>query len=147
MINIEEELGEEEINLNNGLKEEEKKEETHENELHEEKEEEIENNNCLEKCSEFDEESNKLILCKKCNNKKGNFPLNTGMNSKENIYINCLFYHYYVEYEKQYKCTENLKCPNEYQLLIKNKSECISDCKKDEKFKYEFKVNVTNHAQ
>ena len=51
---------------------------------------------------------------------------------------NCLFYHYYIEYEKQYKCTENLKCPNEYQLLIKNKSECISECKNDEKFKYEF---------
>ena len=40
--------------------------------------------------------------------------------------------------KKKYICTENLKCPKEYYLLIKEKFECISDCEKDDKYNYEF---------
>ena len=47
-------------------------------------------------------------------------------------------FHYYDEKEKKYICTENLKCPKEYYLLIKEKFECISDCEKDDKYNYEF---------
>ena len=87
--------------------------------IEKEEEIEIENNNCLEKCSKCDEESNKLNLCKKCNTNKGYFPLNTGMNSEENIYINC--YNeitkpegFYLDQEtKEYKlCYSNCKTCN-----------------------------------
>ena len=56
----------------------------------------------------------------------------------EKNFEGCIYYHYYDEKEKKYICTENLKCPKEYYLLIKEKFECISDCEKDDKYNYEF---------
>ena len=57
---------------------------------------------------------------------------------KNSSFENCIYYHYYNETEKKYICTKDLKCPKEYYLLIKEKSECISDCEKDDKYNYEF---------
>ena len=72
--------------------------------------------------------------CKKC--KYGyNFEINFGI--YKNCYMNCSFYHYYdsgISY-----CTKGKKCMNEYDKLIEDKSECVSNCTKDDQYKFEFR--------
>ena len=65
--------------------------------------------------------------CKTC--KYGyNFEIRFGI--YKNCYMNCSFYHYYdsgISY-----CTKGKKCMNEYDKLIEDKSECVSNCTKDD---------------
>ena len=39
---------------------------------------------------------------------------------------------------KQYKCTEDGICPENYTLLIEDKGKCIEDCGKDDIYKYQY---------
>ena len=55
---------------------------------------------------------------------------------KNNCVADCPYY-YFNSYN-QYKCVEKLPCPNEAKLLIVNKTKCISDCKLDNKYKYQY---------
>jgi hypothetical protein len=53
--------------------------------------------------------------------------------------MNCSFYHYYdggISY-----CTKSNECPKEYDKLIEDKSECVSNCSKDGEYKFEFRKN------
>ena len=46
--------------------------------------------------------------------------------------MNCSFYHYYdggISY-----CTKSNECPKEYDKLIEDKSECVSNCTKDDQY-------------
>ena len=54
-----------------------------------------------------------------------------------NCYENCLFYYYFDE-DKNYFCTKGNKCPDNYKL-ISEKGKCISDCTKDDTYKYEYR--------
>ena len=54
-----------------------------------------------------------------------------------NCYTKCLYYFYYTKYG-QYKCTRYSSCPEDYYLLIRDKSQCIDDCKKDDEYKYQY---------
>ena len=53
-------------------------------------------------------------------------------------YEDCDYYHYY-DTDSNYICTLNDSCPNKYNKLIPNKFECVTDCKNDTIYKYEFK--------
>ena len=53
-----------------------------------------------------------------------------------NCYEKCEFY-YYFNSSGSYRCTENNKCPEEQNKLVKSKSKCIDDCSKEEIYKYE----------
>ena len=44
---------------------------------------------------------------------------------------------YYMKYD-QYTITNSDKCPEDFNLLIKEKSKCIEDCKLDNKYKYTY---------
>ena len=57
------------------------------------------------------------------------FPIN-------NCVADCPYYYYNV-YD-QYKCVEQLPCPNEAKLLIKEKNKCTDDCKKDDTYKFQY---------
>ena len=57
----------------------------------------------------------------------------------KNCYDNCSYYHYYNKSENIFYCTENFTCPNDYDKLIEDKRECVSDCSNDENYKYEFR--------
>ena len=49
--------------------------------------------------------------------------------------MNCSFYHYYdsgISY-----CTKSNECVNEFDKLIEDKSECVSNCTKDDQYKFE----------
>ena len=68
----------------------------------------------------------------------------------KNFYKNCSFYHYY-DSDISY-CTKNYECPNDFNKLVKDKNECISNCMNDNDYKYEFRkkcfkecpINSTN---
>ena len=56
---------------------------------------------------------------------------------KKNCYVNCSFYHYYdsgISY-----CTKNKECPKEFDKLLDDKNECVSNCTKDDYYKFEFR--------
>ena len=89
---------------------------------------------CFETCLTCSKEGNKsfhnCILC------ESGYRLKPEESPKNNCVADCPFY-YYNEY-KQYKCVENLPCPKEAILLIKEKNKCINDCKNDNTYKYQY---------
>ena len=86
-------------------------------------------------------------LCKTCN-REGNednnnclscdpgyirHPLSTG------TLFNCVQkcqYSYYLTTDNIYKCTTNYQCPLDYNKYIKEKNQCIDDCKKDDIYRF-----------
>ena len=56
---------------------------------------------------------------------------------KNNCVIKCEYYYYYTYYG-QYKCTETPQCPNDYNLLIKEKGKCTNNCSKDDIYLYQY---------
>ena len=53
----------------------------------------------------------------------------------KNCVPKCKYYYYYTNYG-QYKCSDFLYCPDDYNTLIKNKNKCTNDCSKDDTYKY-----------
>ena len=58
-------------------------------------------------------------------------------NSNSNCYVKCPYYFYFTLYG-QYKCTKLSTCPEDYYLLIREKSQCIENCTKDDEYKYQY---------
>ena len=54
-----------------------------------------------------------------------------------NCYENCSYYYYFDDLHIHH-CTEDEKCPENKSKLILEKRECISDCSKDNLYKYEY---------
>ena len=73
--------------------------------------------------------------CLECND---NYRFQTNMSIYLNCYNNCSFYLYNDTSTNKAYCTQSFNCPEKYNKLIINKSECIDDCSKDDIFKYEF---------
>ena len=85
--------------------------------------------------------------CFKCSN-KGNYEENNcdscdgityipkpEYEDSKNCVPKCKYYYYYTNYG-QYKCTDFLYCPDDYNTLIKYKNKCTNDCSKDDTYKY-----------
>ena len=51
--------------------------------------------------------------------------------------ISACTYYYYISYG-QYKCTILPQCPDQYNLLIREKRKCIDNCIKDSEYKYQY---------
>ena len=99
--------------------------------------------NRLEKCYESCFET-----CKKCEYGGDNINNNCtecevgyifipGLTNTFNCYLKCQYYFYFTIYG-QYKCTSLAICPEDYHLLLKNKSQCIEDCTLDAEYKYQY---------
>ena len=54
-----------------------------------------------------------------------------------NCVIQCNYFYYYTKYNL-YKCTDSPQCPDDFNLLIKEKGKCIDNCKNDEIFQYQY---------
>ena len=87
--------------------------------------------------------------CKKCS-KSGNETNNNCDECKDdlifitditnnNCYEKCQFFYYFNEIN-QYNCTNDYSCPQTYKL-IEEKRKCISECKNDDLFMYEYNNN------
>ena len=73
--------------------------------------------------------------CLECHD---NYPFQMNMSIYLNCYNNCSYYHYNNTSTNKAYCTQSFICPENYNKLIINKSECIDNCSKDDIFKYEF---------
>ena len=74
-----------------------------------------------------DKNNNNCIEC------KSGYILDYNQNCQEI----CPFYYYYNS-SNNYQCTEDYNCPEQQNKLIKEKKECIKNCKNDKNYKYEF---------
>jgi hypothetical protein len=83
---------------------------------------------CYEACEKCEYGGNKInnncILC------EFGYISIEGINNTFNCIIKCPYYFYYTKYG-QYKCSKLTVCPEDYYLLIREKDQCIEDCKKD----------------
>ena len=91
---------------------------------------------CFQTCKTCDKSGNESIHnCLQC---KSNYhyllPIQQGY---YNCYENCQYYHYFNKTDEKHYCTEDSKCPNVYNKLISEKSECISNCSHDSEYKLE----------
>ena len=107
--------------------------------------------NCMNKTIEDDNMNkcftNKISLnnkysCEICGpnfHQKFNDSYNTdsNINCYESKSIYCPFKFYYNLTSNIFYCTENEKCPNDYNKLIIEKNQCIDKCERDSIYKYE----------
>ena len=90
---------------------------------------------CFETCNTCDYGGNEEINnCTSCDI-DGIFK--PEINGTTNCVKKCKYKYYYTSYG-QYKCTLNEQCPEEAHLLVKPKSKCISNCKYDDKYKFQY---------
>ena len=83
---------------------------------------------CYKTCKTCDETG--IITNHKCTSCYSNSTFNDS-----NCYEICQ-HHYYFDKTKEYHCTEDDNCPNEYNKLIIEKNECVKKCVNE--YKYEF---------
>ena len=90
---------------------------------------------CYESCAECnyggDGNENNCTVC------ESNYIMNRDFLNSTNCLIKCPYFYYYNSFG-QYKCTKTLKCPEELNLLIKEKGRCIDLCKNDNIYIYEY---------
>ena len=73
--------------------------------------------------------------CTKCAKDYTEEPENPG---STNCVVSCKNFYYYTSYG-QYKCSSNPQCPEEKNLLIREKKKCVDSCKDDgDKYKYQY---------
>ena len=72
-----------------------------------------------------------------------NFIFEPSILNTTNCMPKCNFYHYYT-YFGLYLCTNIFQCPKSYSLLIRNKSQCIDNCTKDDIYKYQYNGECVN---
>ena len=91
---------------------------------------------CYSTCKTCDKNgNNNNHNCNICNSDN---PLSILMNGYYNCYPKCDNY-YYFNNEGNYICLQSKICPENFNKLIPNKSQCIDDCSKDSDYPYEFR--------
>ena len=90
---------------------------------------------CYETCLTCNEGGNKdnnnCLTCEVNYRRKPDSPGTT------NCVTDCFYFYYYTIYG-QYKCTNNLHCPDEAKLYIKELKKCTNNCTKEEKYKFQY---------
>ena len=98
---------------------------------------------CFNSCETCDRKGNHLShYCLTCkinyiDSDKEYYSDNTNIKYK-NCYDICPYYYFVINKNKKF-CTENFKCPNDYDKLIKEKKECVNNCANDINNHYEFR--------
>ena len=90
---------------------------------------------CYPSCQDCDSQGiDKEHLCKTC---KSNYNLEINIDKYKNCYKACsnLFY---LDNDNKLNCVDDIKCPNEYNKLIKEKKQCIKKCNLDNKYQFEY---------
>ena len=89
---------------------------------------------CYSKCKTCDFQGNEEI--NNCTSCKNNYIFKPDETNSTNCVLKCRFYYYFIF--GQYFCTENNQCPLEASLLIRNRSQCIDNCKNDNQYKLRY---------
>ena len=72
-----------------------------------------------------------------CTSCESNYILKPDYTDSTNCIRKCQYFYYYTNFG-QYKCTNTPICPDEYNLLIKEKGKCIDNCENDNIYKYTY---------
>ena len=104
---------------------------------------------CYNSCKTCDKEGNETIHnCLTCENEY--IFLEDALSSYKNnciLKIECeLGYPHYYGENGEYKCSKTTLCPKEANLFIKEKNECVNDCKKDDIYKYQYSGNCLENC-
>ena len=90
---------------------------------------------CFELCSTCnyggDGNENNCTSCEK------NYILRPDYINSTNCVIKCSYFYFYNS-NNQYKCTSFARCPEIYNLFIKEKGKCIDKCPNDDIYKYQY---------
>ena len=92
-------------------------------------------NLCYELCNTCDNGGNQNE--NNCTSCISGYMLNPDINYSTNCIYNCSYYYYYNIFD-QYRCTDNVQCPLDYSLLIRDKKKCVSNCKMDFTYQYQY---------
>ena len=84
-------------------------------------------------------------MCESCGIKYTKEILNNSYNI--NCYKICPYFHFFDINTNEKFCLPNQKCSGFYNKLIKEKNECINDCRRDETFKYELNNQCYKECQ
>ena len=96
---------------------------------------------CYETCKTCINNGNeKENNCTSCDD---NFIFEPNKLNTTNCVSKCNFYYYYTYYGL-YSCTSIFQCPKSHSLLIRNKSQCIDDCTKDDIYRYQYNGECIN---
>ena len=87
--------------------------------------------NCLKCITGGNDDHNNCIEC------KSNYILLNEPHLENNCFP-CEFNYYINDINKDYLCTENIDCPNEYKKIIPEKKKCINKCINDNIYQYEY---------
>ena len=90
---------------------------------------------CYELCAtcDYDGDGNE----NNCTSCESNYILKPDYADSTNCVRKCQYFYYYTNFG-QYKCTNTPICPDEYNLLIKEKGKCIDNCENDNEYKYQY---------
>ena len=103
----------------------------------------IKDNNCrIISCDNTGININNLLVLNKitCDS---NYGFNFISNDNYNCYPRCDNY-YYFDQDNNYICLNNTECPNDYNYLIKEKNQCVSECKLYPGYHIDFQKNCYN---
>ena len=90
---------------------------------------------CYSRCKQCNTGgTDNLHNCVEC---KSNYNFEIVFDSYKNCYVKCDNY-YYLDNNNQLYCTQSKNCPAGYSKLIRAKNECVNDCSKYSKYKYEY---------
>ena len=91
---------------------------------------------CYETCKKCGKEGD--LENNNCDQCKDNYTfINESFINKKNCFQKCEYY-YYFDMNKQYFCTENNSCPENFNKLVIKDNKCIRDCRSDKNNVYEF---------
>ena len=89
---------------------------------------------CYSKCKTCNFQGNEEI--NNCTSCKNSYIFTPNEINSTNCVLKCRYYYYFIFGE--YFCTENNQCPLEASLLIKDRGQCIDNCKNDNEYKFRY---------
>ena len=90
---------------------------------------------CYESCKKCLGNGNRIFH--NCSSCIDNFIFQPEIPLTKNCIPKCKYYYYY-SFVGDYGCTNNYHCPEKINLVVVNKNKCLSDCKHDDSYKYQY---------
>ena len=94
------------------------------------------NDDCYISCATCNGKGN--YINHNCTSCSYNYSYYLNLDGSINCYDKCYYYFYKNLSDNNYYCTSDFSCPNNFNKLIPNKTQCIDKCSKDSIYSYEF---------
>ena len=90
---------------------------------------------CYETCAtcDYGGDGNK----NNCSSCESGYILKPDIANSNNCVLKCEYYYYYTD-DYYYRCTDSLKCPENFNYLIEEKRKCIDKCENDDLYRFHY---------